>query len=45
VHKEVPEYAITEDDVELVVEKVHDHAEEAHEEGKKKRHKILQEMT
>jgi hypothetical protein len=44
VHKEVPQYTITKDDAELVMEKVQDHTAEAYEDAEKQREKIMQEM-
>jgi hypothetical protein len=45
VHKEVPEYTITEDDAELVTGKVQDHTIEEYEEEEKQRERIMQELT
>jgi hypothetical protein len=42
VHKGVLEYTITEDDVEIVIENVQDHVEEAGDKVDMQRDKILQ---
>jgi flagellar biosynthesis chaperone FliJ len=44
VHKQLPEYMITEDDADLVVEKVQDHAAEEFEEAQHQRGQIQDEL-
>jgi hypothetical protein len=43
-HKEVLEYTITEDDAELVMERVKDHVAEEYEEEEKQRERIMKEI-
>jgi hypothetical protein len=45
VHKGVPELTLTEDDAELVAEKVQDHATEAWDDAEKKREEIIKKLT
>jgi hypothetical protein len=45
VHKEVPQLTLTEDDAELVVEKVQDHTTEAWYDVEKKREEIVKKLT
>jgi len=44
VHKEIPQYTITKDDMELVIDKVHDRTVEEYNEAEKPRERIMQEM-
>jgi len=45
VHKEVPEYTITEDDAELVAKRVQYRTVEEYEEVEKQRERIMKELT
>jgi hypothetical protein len=45
VHKSVPELTLTEDDVEMVAEKVQDHATESWDDVEKKREEIIKKLT
>jgi ParB-like chromosome segregation protein Spo0J len=45
VHKSVPELTLTEDDVELVVEKVQDHTAESWDDVEKQREEIIKKLT
>jgi hypothetical protein len=45
VHKEVPEYTITDHDEELVAKRLKDCATEEYEEAEKQRERIMQELT
>jgi len=45
VHREIPEYTITEDDSDLVAERVQDRTDEEYEEVEKQRETIMNELT
>jgi hypothetical protein len=44
-HKDIPEYTITEDDADLVAERVQDHVTEEYEEAENQRERIMKELT
>jgi hypothetical protein len=43
-HKDIPEYTITEDDVELIEEKVQDHVAKEYEEAENQRERIMKDL-